>query len=244
LLRLQASEAYDKLASLYDQSFCSNTCRAEDELLRRQLDLQPGDRVLDVGCGTGLLLELFPHLEEPDSGYVGVDASAGMLHRARQKFPESTFLQLKAECMTLGRSIAIRPGTFDVVVSLHTLGHAAEQQAALEQIRLALRPGGRYLLTFFGERYRRRPSFIMNRHQLDVATHFFSAERLALLLARAGYGPLEWKLTGLNVLGDHLSGLQVRAIAAWMRLESAVFGLNRFYHLVVDGRKGGYHGGT
>lgn len=44
-----------------------------------------GRKVLDVGCGTGLLLELLPL---PEEDYLGIDPSAGMLERLHQKFPQ------------------------------------------------------------------------------------------------------------------------------------------------------------
>ncbi len=62
--------------------------RARFESVLDALDLEPGDLLLDYGCGTGAFSELLPE----DVNYVGYDWSHGMLKRARKEHPERRFV--------------------------------------------------------------------------------------------------------------------------------------------------------
>ena len=99
-----------------------------------------GGALLDLGCGTGLELDAILALE-PAWLVTGVDLSAEMLGRLRQKHP-----QVRAICgdyfaVSLGESV------YDAAVSFETLHHfTPEQKAALfQKVRRALKPGGMYL---------------------------------------------------------------------------------------------------
>lgn len=77
---------YDELAEEYDSWYHTPTPLFENEVVRHLLSLiaPPQPRLLDVGCGTGLALELGLTSVE---NFVGVDPSRGMLSKLREKFP-------------------------------------------------------------------------------------------------------------------------------------------------------------
>jgi SAM-dependent methyltransferase len=79
------SWVYDQLAEIYDERYSNEHCREENEQVAawvREISADPV--LLDVGCGTGLALELeLASLEK----YRGIDPSAGMLQRFQAKFP-------------------------------------------------------------------------------------------------------------------------------------------------------------
>lgn len=75
---------YDQLSGVYDRWFD----RFEDRLRRealRLLDLQPGERVIELGTGTGRALPLLCQAVAEGGRVVGIDLSAGMLRRARRR---------------------------------------------------------------------------------------------------------------------------------------------------------------
>jgi len=95
-------------------------------LLRRwlaDLDLQNG-RVLEVGCGTGLLQDLV-------SSYVGVDIAASSAQYMHQPF-----------CTCSAIRLPFADNTFDAVWTFWVLEHIQRPQAMLDEIRRVLKPGG------------------------------------------------------------------------------------------------------
>jgi hypothetical protein len=99
---------YDKLAPRYDERYSTPECFAEDEMLFGMLNDFVNGSVLDIGCGTGTLVE---NLGVPPHDYLGIDPSQGMMNEFIRKFPQHSFLQTKFEDFT-----AV---PFDFAVSLY-----------------------------------------------------------------------------------------------------------------------------
>ncbi len=93
-----------------------------------------GERVLDVGCGTGVYV---PYYRARGAGrVVGVDLSPEMLAQARARFPDTAFCQGRAEALPFPAM------TFDVVFANHVLFFVEDIPQALREARRVLRPGG------------------------------------------------------------------------------------------------------
>lgn len=105
------------------------------------LDPRPGERVLDVGCGSG---ELTRAIADRGARVVGVDASPDMIAAARQGFPDLEFAVADARTMRFD-------APFDAVFSNAALHWIRPPEAAAERIFAALRPGGRLVAEFGGE---------------------------------------------------------------------------------------------
>ena len=100
----------------------------------------PGERVLDVGCGTG---HLTSRIANAGATVVGVDASPDMVARAKANYPA---LDVRVADVTALEVDA----PFDAVFSNATLHWVREADAAARGIFRALRPGGRFVAEFGG----------------------------------------------------------------------------------------------
>ncbi|KDE58180.1 methyltransferase type 11 [Halostagnicola sp. A56] len=110
------------------------------ENLLEWLDPEPDDRVLDVGCGTG---QLTAKIAARGADVVGIDHSEAMIERARSSHSNCSFVRADATEFDPDEP-------FDAVFSNAALHWISEQDAVLESIRNALRPGGRFVAELGG----------------------------------------------------------------------------------------------
>jgi len=125
-------------------SFTKGTAQ-EVGFLVEALEISPGHRVLDVGCGPGRHAH---GLTAAGARVVGVDLAEAFVREARAGGAGPVFVRGDA------RRLPVRAGAFDAVVCLcqggfGLLGGGADESAALAQMADALRPGGRLALSAF-----------------------------------------------------------------------------------------------
>jgi ubiquinone/menaquinone biosynthesis C-methylase UbiE len=138
--------------------------RAFREQMLRLAHLEPGESVLDVGCGTGTLA-IAAKLQVGTTGTVcGLDASPEMIARARKKARKAGVEVVFKKAFA--QSLPFADGQFDVVqttIMLHHLSRKAREELAVE-IRRVLKPGGRVLAIDFGGPSARRRTFLDHFH--------------------------------------------------------------------------------
>jgi SAM-dependent methyltransferase len=166
------SASYDQWAEIYDRHISRlalplthHTCALAK--------LRKGDRVLDIGCGSGVATREAVRCVGP-SGYVlGIDLSAGMIATAKRgKTPGIDYRVMDAE------SLELRDESFDAVISLCAVMHFPAIATALAEMYRVLRPGGRLVVSFgdgrplaFGHRLRH-----FGREALWEATQWISPQ--------------------------------------------------------------------
>lgn len=139
-------EFFDSRLAIYDEHQLDAIASARDfypftaELLPRE----PGARVLDLGCGTGLELEWYFQLN-PTARVTGIDLAPGMLDALRAKFPEHN-LELICDSYF---DVPLGAQRFDAAVSVESLHHftQAEKIPLYTRLCTALVPGGSFILT-------------------------------------------------------------------------------------------------
>ncbi len=104
------------------------------------LNAKPGERILDVGCGTG---QLTAEVAQFGAEVVGIDSSPEMIASARANFPQVRFEIADVTALAYADE-------FDVVVSNATLHWVRDQASAIASITRALKRGGRLVMEMGG----------------------------------------------------------------------------------------------
>ncbi|MBO9579104.1 MAG: demethylmenaquinone methyltransferase [Microbacteriaceae bacterium] len=139
----EVAEMFDGVAKRYD---VTNTILSGGNapLWRaatvRAIDPKPGDRVLDVACGTGTSTAA---LAKRGAKVVGLDFSAGMIAEAVRRHPGLEFVAGDAMALPFGDD------EFDAVTISFGLRNVADPAAALAEMYRVLKPGGRIVITEF-----------------------------------------------------------------------------------------------
>jgi SAM-dependent methyltransferase len=138
----QLLEFYEATAAQYNGWAGRINRRAAIRLVDTAKILQ-GERVLDVGCGTGLATHVISGLRR--AGHVmGVDISRAMLRVAEKSRPTGSTAEL-----VLGEAEALflRDGRFDLVVMGQVLAYLPDPELGLAEAQRVLRPGGRIVVS-------------------------------------------------------------------------------------------------
>jgi trans-aconitate methyltransferase len=136
-MRVGVDKAWD--GRLYDSKHSFVWKAARD--LVTLLDPKPGERILDLGCGTGHLTQ---QIASSGATVLGIDVSEAMLDEARRSYPALIFEKADAAAFET-------PAPFDAVFSNAALHWIRPPEAVARRVHAALRPGGRFVAELGGE---------------------------------------------------------------------------------------------
>lgn len=135
--RLPGSQYGRTPAEIYDEAFVPALFQQWGSVVAGRAAIGPGQRVLDVACGTGALACAAAAMAEPGGNVVGLDVNPEMLAVARRKRPDLDWREGRAE------SLPFPDACFDAVVSQFGLMFFEDRRQSLEEMARVLRPGGR-----------------------------------------------------------------------------------------------------
>ena len=124
-------------AEIYEEFFVPALFHEWAPRVAAAADVRPGNKVLDVACGTGVVAREAVRRARPGGEVTGLDRNPGMLAVARRQAPEIAWREGLAE------ALPFEAETFDAVVSQFGLMFFDDRQRALQEMWRVLRPGGR-----------------------------------------------------------------------------------------------------
>ncbi len=130
---------YEKLASVYDLTFGPTLHPGRVQAIQR-MGIQAGDRVLEVGVGTGINASLYPR----DCSVTGIDLSASMLEKARERVARKEIRNIRLLEMDAADQ-KFADGSFDIVYAPYLISVVPDPVAVAREMRRVCRRGGRII---------------------------------------------------------------------------------------------------
>lgn len=132
----ETGQVIKSAAEIYDDFFVPALFGEWPAHVLAAANVEPGDEVLDVACGTGVLTRSAAEAVGPTGTVTGLDINPGMLAVAQQKAPVLTFREGRAEALPFDAD------RFDAVVSQFGLMFFEDRVGAIREMVRVLRPGG------------------------------------------------------------------------------------------------------
>ena len=134
-------------AENYERYFVPTIGMAWATALLDAAELHPGDRVLDVACGTGVVTRLTAERVGPDGAVAGLDINPAMLAVARSVPSSGAAIEWHEAS---AESLPLADGSFDVVLSSLGLQFVPDKTSALREMQRVLAPDGQLAIATVG----------------------------------------------------------------------------------------------
>ena len=198
---------WDRAVDLYEAGWAEQLKPAQDALLTLAA-LRPGERVLDVACGTGLVTFRAADAVGPTGHVVASDLSEKMVQFTRTQAEKLQFSHVSCARMS-AEALDAASESFDAVLCGLGLMYVPEVDAALREMRRVLVPGGRAVVAVWGTRSRCGWADIFPiveaRVQSDVCPMFFhlgTGDSLAQSFASAAFSDVHVERLATHLLYD------------------------------------------
>jgi phosphatidylethanolamine/phosphatidyl-N-methylethanolamine N-methyltransferase len=130
-------QAYRRYARIYDTVF-GPVLQPGRKAVIRQLGLKPGDRVLEVGVGTGLSLPMYP----ASVRVTGIDVSHDMLEQARLRVAARELANVDALLEMDAQAMNFADASFDKVVAMYVVSVVPDPEKLIEELIRVCKPDG------------------------------------------------------------------------------------------------------
>lgn len=183
---------WDYSSPHYEKGWQSQLWPAQERLLKRA-DFRPGEKVLDISCGTGLVT--FPVAEAvgPDGEVTGIDLSEGMIEKAASIAGEKDFNQVSFQHMD-AEELDFPDDSFDIAINSLGLMYYPDPDKAIKEMYRVVKPGGRAAALVWGQRkacgWADIFPIVDQRVKTDVCPLFFqlgTGENLSHTFKKAGF---------------------------------------------------------
>src|SRR5882762_10692125 len=134
------ARVYENIAWFYDLTFGPALHPGRVDAIRR-MAIKPGDRVLEVGVGTGIIAALYPS----DCSVTGVDFSSSMLEKARERIARKGVQNVRLLQMDAA-NMKFADDTFDIVYAPYVISVVPDPVAVTREMHRVCRPGGRIVI--------------------------------------------------------------------------------------------------
>jgi phosphatidylethanolamine/phosphatidyl-N-methylethanolamine N-methyltransferase len=134
------ARVYENIAFFYDWTFGPALHPGRMQALAR-MGIKPGDKVLEVGIGTGINAGLYPR----DCAVTGIDLSASMLEKARERVDRKGLDNVRLLEMDAA-DLKFADNTFDIVYAPYVISVVPDPVAVAREMRRVCRPGGRIII--------------------------------------------------------------------------------------------------
>jgi phosphatidylethanolamine/phosphatidyl-N-methylethanolamine N-methyltransferase len=177
---------YDKLAKVYDLIFGPTLHPGRLQAIEK-MNIRPGERVLEVGVGTGINLSLYPK----DCAVTGIDFSSSMLEKARERVARKDIRNVVRLLQMDAADLKFADNSFDIVYAPYLISVVPDPVKVAQEMRRVCRPGGRIIfLNHFLS-----PNLILSRVErmispLTIHIGFKSDLDLPAFLAQADLQPI------------------------------------------------------
>ena len=132
------AKAADDLAKAY----ATPDMIAQREAVLNLLDLKPGMRVIDIGCGPGFLCESMAYEVGSDGHVLGIDISDDLITMCRARTPPAHLSYAREDALALGAA----DQSFDIAACTQVAEYIPDTSTVLSEMARVLRPGGRALI--------------------------------------------------------------------------------------------------
>jgi phosphatidylethanolamine/phosphatidyl-N-methylethanolamine N-methyltransferase len=176
---------YEKLADVYDLVF-GRTLHPGRLVALERMAIKPGNRVLEVGVGTGINTSLYPRT----CRVTGIDLSDSMLEKARERVARERLTNVRLLEMDAA-NMTFADESFDIVYAPYLISVVPDPVRVVQEMRRVCRKGGRIIIL----NHFRSPNPVLSRAEraispLTVHVGFKSDLDLPAFLAQAGLEPI------------------------------------------------------